>query len=109
MAGDGDEITVELADATAIVTLRGEIDANLAARLLDVAFGDEVAGRSVLVDLAEVTFMDSTAISFLLRLRSIATGRVRLLNAGQFPRQLLEVAGVDHLFDLDEHGVPADG
>ena len=109
MDGHGDEITVEVTDATATVTLRGEVDATLAARLAEVAARADVAGRPVVVDLAAVTFMDSTAIGFLLRLRSVAAGRVRVVDAGPFPRHLLEVAGVAHLFDVVGRGVPADG
>ncbi|ADG76085.1 anti-sigma-factor antagonist [Cellulomonas flavigena DSM 20109] len=104
-----DEVTVEVADATVTVTLRGEIDATLAERLSDVASRADLAGRPVVVDLAAVRFMDSTAIGFLLRLRSVAAGRVRVVNAGAFPRHLLAVAGVERLFDVVGTGATTDG
>lgn len=109
MVGQDEEVTVEVAAATVTVTLRGEIDATLAARLSDVASRADVAGRTVVVDLAAVTFMDSTAIGFLLRLRQVAAGRVRVVNVGAFPRHLLAVAGVERLFDVAGTGVTTDG
>ena len=109
MGRHDDQVTVEVADATVTVTLRGEIDTALAPRLADVASSADVAGRTVVVDLAAVTFMDSTTIGFLLRLRSAASGRVRVTNAGRFPHQLLRIAGVEHLFDVVGAGASADG
>ena len=91
--------------STAVVTLSGEIDAGERDDLLAVAASADVAGRAVAVDLAGVTFMDSTGIGFLLRLRGVAAGRVRLLAPQPFVLGLLEVAAVDGLFDV----VPGEG
>jgi anti-sigma B factor antagonist len=54
-------------DATHVVSLRGEIDAMTAPRLGRRLFGLADEGtRGVVVDLSEVTFMDSTGIGVLL-------------------------------------------
>ena len=54
-------------DTTHVVSLRGEIDAATAPRLASRLFGLADEGkRGVVVDLSEVTFMDSTGIGVLL-------------------------------------------
>jgi anti-sigma B factor antagonist len=54
-------------DTTHVVSLRGEIDALTAPRLGSRLFGLADEGkRGVVVDLSEVTFMDSTGIGVLL-------------------------------------------
>ena len=54
-------------DTTHVVSLRGEIDAMTAPRLGSRLFGLADEGkRGVVVDLSDVTFMDSTGIGVLL-------------------------------------------
>lgn len=54
-------------DTTHVVSLRGEVDALTAPRLASRLFGLADEGkRAVVVDLSEVTFMDSTGIGVLL-------------------------------------------
>jgi anti-sigma B factor antagonist len=54
-------------DTTHVVSLQGEIDASTAPRLGSCLFGLADEGmRAVVVDLSEVTFMDSTGIGVLL-------------------------------------------
>jgi anti-sigma B factor antagonist len=54
-------------DTTHVVSVRGEIDASTAPRLGSRLFGlADVGMRGVVVDLSEVTFMDSTGIGVLL-------------------------------------------
>ena len=54
-------------DSTHVVTLRGEIDAHTAPRLGSRLFGLAGEGaKGVVVDLSQVTFMDSTGIGVLL-------------------------------------------
>jgi anti-sigma B factor antagonist len=54
-------------DTTRVVSLRGEVDASTAPRLGSRLFGLADEGvRGVVVDLSEVTFMDSTGLGVLL-------------------------------------------
>jgi anti-sigma B factor antagonist len=63
-------------DTTHVVSLRGEIDALTAPRLGSRLFGLADEGkRRVVVDLSEVTFMDSTGIGVLLNALSHFTAR----------------------------------
>lgn len=59
--------------------------------------------RSYLVDLSEVTHMDSSALGMLLLLREHAgadRADIRIVNAGTHLRGTLRVAGFDKLFTL---------
>ena len=101
MSEDGrDCVAVRVDGDAASVTLTGEIDSSASGSLDDVVEQGRLAGRSVTVDLQGVTFMDSTGIGFLVRLRSLAGGRVRLLNPDPFTRRLLDVVAVSELFDV---------
>jgi anti-sigma B factor antagonist len=63
-------------DTTHVVALRGEIDALTAPKLASRLFGLADEGkRRVVVDLSEVTFMDSTGIGVLLNALSHFTAR----------------------------------
>ncbi len=63
-------------DTTHVVSLQGEIDASTAPRLGSCLFGLADEGmRAVVVDLSEVTFMDSTGIGVLLNAMGHFSGR----------------------------------
>jgi len=63
-------------ETTQVVSLRGEIDAQTAPRLGSRLFGLADEGKhGVVVDLSDVTFMDSTAIGVLLNARAHFTAR----------------------------------
>ena len=68
-------------DTTHVVSLRGEIDASTAPRLGSRLFGLADEGiRGVVVDLSEVTFMDSTGIGVLLNaLRHFASRHMQMV------------------------------
>jgi anti-sigma B factor antagonist len=89
-------------DAT-VVRLGGELDLSTAGpvrqALLDSV--DGAAGR-VVVDLAEVEFMDSTALAILLEARARLRPRERFLLAapGLEARRALEVSGLDRHFTI---------
>jgi len=82
-----------------IVRLAGEIDlynaAEVGAALADVA---QKQPARVVVDLAEVEFVDSTALGTLIEARKrLSNGRLVLAAPGQEVRRALEVAGlIDH-------------
>jgi anti-sigma B factor antagonist len=68
-------------DSTHVVTLHGEIDAHTAPKLGSRLFGlAEDGARGVVVDLTEVTFMDSTGIGVLVNaLRHLSLRRCRMV------------------------------
>ncbi|MEO7050580.1 MAG: STAS domain-containing protein [Rhodanobacter sp.] len=69
----------------------------------DACLGSRRVAHSYLVDLAEVTHMDSSALGMLLLLREHAGDEradIRIVNAGAELRGTLRVAGFDKLFKL---------
>ncbi len=58
-------------------------------------FGDDGA-EIVVVDLRELTFMDSTGINLLLRMRAACqdTDRLRVINGSRSVQRILDVSGV---------------
>jgi anti-sigma B factor antagonist len=93
-------------DTTHVVSLRGEIDALTAPRLGSRLFGLADEGiRGVVVDLSEVTFMDSTGIGVLLNaLRHFTLRHTQMVLVCPTPRVMrpFEVTGlVGHLTICD--------
>ncbi len=69
----------------------------------DACLGPGKPARSYIVDLADVTHMDSSALGMLLLLREHAgadRAEIRIVNAGTDLRGTLRVAGFDKLFVL---------
>jgi HptB-dependent secretion and biofilm anti anti-sigma factor len=69
----------------------------------DACLGSGRAARSYVVDIGEVTSMDSSALGMLLLLREHAgadRAEIRIVNAGTELRSTLRVAGFDKLFML---------
>ena len=69
----------------------------------DACLGGGRVARSYLIDLAEVTRMDSSALGMLLLLREHAGAdhaEIRIVNARDELRSTLRVAGFDKLFVL---------
>ncbi|WEN14573.1 STAS domain-containing protein [Rhodanobacter sp. AS-Z3] len=69
----------------------------------DACLGPARVARSYLIDLGEVTHMDSSALGMLLLLREHAgadRADIRIVNAGSELRGTLRVAGFDKLFVL---------
>lgn len=69
----------------------------------DACLGNGTAARSYVIDLGEVTRMDSSALGMLLLLREHAgadRADIRIVNAGNELRGTLRVAGFDKLFVL---------
>ena len=85
---------VVLVDARWQIRLSGEISLEMRPHF------DRVAGQvaderlPVDVDVAAVTFMDSSGIAFLARLAVENPGRVQVLNAAGLTRELLTVTGL---------------
>ncbi|MDF3981061.1 STAS domain-containing protein [Luteibacter sp. PPL201] len=69
----------------------------------DVCLGDIPPARSYVLDLEEVTTMDSSALGMLMLLREHAGGdraEIRLVNASPQLRNTLRIAGFDKLFTV---------
>lgn len=69
----------------------------------EACLGSSRVARSYVVDLGEVTTMDSSALGMLLLLREHAgadRAEIRIVNAGNELRNTLRVAGFDKLFLL---------
>jgi anti-sigma B factor antagonist len=96
---------VERDGGAVVVRLAGELDLHNAelvrAALLDSA---AEAPERLVVDLAEVEFLDSTALGVLIEAqRKLEDGRVFLLAApGLEARRALEVTGLDRHFSLHD-------
>jgi anti-sigma B factor antagonist len=102
---------VQLDDGVHVVAVRGELDLSsapeLEPRLRDaVASGD----ASVLIDLSECEFIDSTGIALIVRawqrLDSAAegdgVGRLVICSDNQQVRRVLEITGLEHSISIHE-------
>lgn len=94
---------VEQRDGATIVSLAGELDLynaeDVRAALLEACAAEPAL---LVVDLAEVTFIDSTALGVLIegRSRVAERGAFRLAAAGLETRRALEVSGLDRHFSV---------
>ncbi len=114
MAPHGDEIDSlrehpvrEIAkhDGGFVVRLAGELDVYNAAVVREaLAQTAEQEPERVVVDLAEVGFVDSTMLGVLVETRAVLRNRRALLLAapGLQVRRALEVSGLDRHFDVHE-------
>lgn len=85
-------------DGVRRLRLRGEIDLGTA-RLIDQALAEVLAAEPdrVVVDLAEVTFIDSSGLNALVRARNLVGEQRGTLVLAQVPpelRRLLEISGL---------------
>jgi anti-sigma B factor antagonist len=93
---------------TAVVTLRGELDAHDAPRLREL-FSAAVAGLEgaespcLVVDLTGVAFMDSTALGTLVgavrRVREVG-GELAIVLPETAARRIFEITGLDEVLDV---------
>jgi len=88
-----------------VIRLAGDVDIQSRPLLADEVEGFVESGRcTVVVDLADVGFLDSTGLQLFLRLRTVAQARggaVRLRSANHRVMRILEVTGVTPLFVLE--------
>lgn len=86
-----------------VVSLRGELDIAASDTLRDLLLQefDTPDTRRVTVDMAGVTFIDSTALSALVRAHSYAHDRggvFSVINVGRTVRRVFEVTGLYDIF-----------
>lgn len=93
---------------TAVVTLRGELDAHDAPRLRELfaAAVAEIQGTTrprLVVDLTGVAFLDSTALGTVVgavrRVRE-ADGELRIVLPDSAARRIFEITGLDEVLDV---------
>ncbi|WUI51772.1 STAS domain-containing protein [Streptomyces sp. NBC_00414] len=86
-----------------VVTLHGEIDHPVTHRLSDaLAFPDDATPLRIVVDLGDVTFMDSSGINILITTYQRANdtqGWLRIAGAQEAVQRVLHIVGVDELID----------
>jgi anti-sigma B factor antagonist len=96
------------------VLVRGDVDLEVAPRLTDCGREclDAPEVSTLVIDLTEVTFMDSTGLSALVQIRNVALSKEKRLVVTGVPERverLFEITGLhDHFgqaddLDLDEH------
>jgi anti-sigma B factor antagonist len=97
------EITVEPEGGGVVVRVAGEVDIATSPALRDACLGAVEQGGDVVLDLAGVTFLDSSGISVLVqaRQRLDSLGRRLEIRAASRPvRRVLELAGLDATLGL---------
>jgi anti-sigma B factor antagonist len=109
------ELTVDLTNDgdRSVLSLTGELDidsvAELSRRAQDVLAGDSC--RELLIDLAGLTFIDSSGLGLLIELRRLALGKdvtFRIVNAQPGPARVIGIAGLTEIFGLpSSDGGPA--
>lgn len=93
------EFEVQSAPGRVVVT--GEIDLRTCPELRDaLTEASAEDGSEVVIDLTQVTFIDSSGISELLR-ASNAGHHLRLRHASRSVRRLFELAGLDQIADVE--------
>jgi anti-sigma B factor antagonist len=86
------------------IALTGEVDLARQAELVNLRRGfQDSTYASVVVDLSDVTFLDSTGLSFLADLRHVAEGRdgrVTLRQPSPAALRTLKVVAFDEVFEI---------
>ena len=85
-----------------LVVLAGDVDATLAPDLIDASSEVADAGNPVRIDTRNVTFMDSTGVSFLARVAVGTGGRPVLLDPPDHVRFLLDITAIGDLVDVED-------
>lgn len=99
----GVEVTTD--DGLTVVSVRGEVDLYTAPKLRE-QLDEAVQGQTpnVVVDLAQLDFIDSTGLGVLvgaLKQARASGGDVTLRNAGRSTHKILEIAGLTELFTVE--------
>ncbi|MFH8369613.1 STAS domain-containing protein [Streptomyces sp. NPDC018031] len=104
-------VTVEQHPDRSLVAVAGELDLQTSPRLQDAVLAAPLGGQTLHLDLAEVSFMDSTGLNLLLRLRRrlrTEDGRLRISGLQDQPARLLHLTGTYELLTADDAD-PSDG
>ncbi len=107
-SGDGDVLHIEIGtdDGAVVMSVRGEVDAltapQLQARVESLRAVIERAGQdtAVVIDLSRVGFLGSAGLSVLQAAAQLAAPRPLRVTASPAARRVIEVTGLDRMFDL---------
>lgn len=89
------------ADGSTVLRVGGEIDLSVTDELVGVAQTCLQESRALDLDLGDVTFIDSSGLGVLVRLKKEADAQskaFRLVNTSVSVQRLLEVTGLGHVF-----------
>ena len=102
---------VNATDEATVIHVRGEIDIATAGRLRDAIEPHMGPKQTIVLDLSEVEFMDSSALKVLVQARGRLTadgGSLILRNPSRSAHRLLTVAGANDLLEADAEEHPSD-
>jgi anti-anti-sigma factor len=91
------------ADGGCVVRLEGEVDLAVADELARVVLGCLDRADDVELDFGEVTFIDSSGLGALVRVRNEATRQgktLSLVDVGRPTLRLLEITGLQEAFEI---------
>jgi anti-sigma B factor antagonist len=97
-------------DDAIVIYVSGEIDISSCAQLRDAIEPNMGPRQTIILDLSEVEFMDSSSLSILVQARGALTdgGSLRLRNPSVAAHRLLSVAGAEALLDDNATQRPSD-
>ena len=102
---------VDATDEATVIHVRGEIDMQTAGRLRDAIEPHMGPEQTIVLDLSEVEFMDSSCLTVLVQARGRLTangGSLVLRNPSSAAHRLLTVAGATDLLETDARDNPSD-
>jgi len=99
-------ISVEQPDGATRLAIAGELDLATAPALHDAVAGLLAAGEplNLVIDLADVSFLDSSGLGALLQVRAevlAAGGRLTLAGVAPGPRRVIAIAGLAGTFGIE--------
>ncbi|HET9718624.1 MAG TPA: STAS domain-containing protein [Solirubrobacteraceae bacterium] len=101
-------ITLAVHDGALVLRPSGQLDIEGAPILKRALQHVDPEARTIVIDLAEVTFIDSTALSVLIGFQQQLppSGVLRLRNLTPAARRLLDLTGLDRTFRVDDEWTP---
>ena len=108
---EGFSTEVNATDEATVIHVRGEIDMATAGRLRDVIEPHMGPEQTIILDLSEVDFMDSSSLHVLIQARGRLTengGSLILRNPSRAAHRVLTVGGASDLLEADARDNPSD-
>jgi anti-anti-sigma factor len=101
---------VNATDGATVIHVRGEIDIATAERLRDAIEPHMGPDQTIVLDLSQVDFMDSSVLHVLVQARGRLTedgGSLVLRNPSRVAHRLLSIAGATYLLEADAQDHPS--